>query len=383
MPYGLQLSGPQPTKGASIGMSIPRHPGDITCDWLSAVLSSDDTPVRVSEVDVAAIGTGQTGATYRVSVSYADDAGSLPDTFVIKLPAQDDTVRDRVTIGYRSECAFYTAVADRVQVPTPQCFYCEISDDAFDYALLLADQAPAAQGDQLAGCGEQQARLAVTALAGLHGPSWCDPVWLDLPGIAFARPDEASAKGLGEVARMSLEITVDKLGDRMSVADRETFTAAMGLVAPWLLAERDRFALLHGDYRLDNLLFYPDASRVTVVDWQTLGVGLPARDLAYFTATSLKPELRSAIEKDLVDEYYRALSGYGVAGYDRETCWRDYRLGMPQALLISALGFAFATATDRGDDMVLTMLARGCQAIRDLGTLDLIGQYPSGAATTS
>ena len=383
MSYGLQLSGPQPTKGASIGMSIPRHPGDITRDWLSAVLSSDDTPVRVSEVDVAAIGTGQTGATYRVSVSYADDAGSLPDTFVIKLPAQDDTVRDRVTIGYRCECTFYNVVAGRVRVPTPQCFYCEISDDAFDYALLLADQAPAAQGDQLAGCGEQEARLAVTALAGLHGPSWCDPVWLDLPGIAFARPDQASAEGLGEVARMSLEITLDKLGDRMSVADRETFTAAMGLVAPWLLAERDRFALLHGDYRLDNLLFYPDASRVTVVDWQTLGVGLPARDLAYFTATSLKPELRSAIEKDLVDEYYRALSGYGVAGYDRETCWRDYRLGMPQALLISALGFAFATATDRGDDMVLTMLARGCQAIRDLGTLDLIGQYPSGAATTS
>ena len=53
----------------------------------------------------------------------------MPHTFVIKLPAQDDTVRDRVTIGYRSECAFYTAVADRVQVPTPQCFYCEISDE--------------------------------------------------------------------------------------------------------------------------------------------------------------------------------------------------------------------------------------------------------------
>jgi hypothetical protein len=197
-------------------------------------------------------------------------------------------------------------------------------------------------------------------------------MWLDFPGIAFARPDEASAQGLGEVARMSLEITLDKLGDRMTATDRDTFTAAMGLVAPWLLAERDRFALLHGDYRLDNMLFYPDTSRVTVVDWQTLGVGLPARDLAYFTATSLKPELRSAIEQDLVDEYHRALSGYGVTGYDRETCWRDYRLGMPQALLISALGFAFATATDRGDDMVLTMLARGCQAIRDLGTLDLI-----------
>jgi hypothetical protein len=355
-------------------MSIPRYPGDITREWLSAVLSDDGTRVEVSGVDVVAIGTGQTGATYRVSATYASDAGPLPDTFVIKLPAQDDTVRDRVTIGYRSECAFYDAVADRVRVPTPQCFCCEISDDALDYVLLLADQAPAAQGDQIAGCGEQEARLAVVALAGLHGPSWCDPVWLDFKGIAFTRPDEASAKGLGEVAVMSADITLDKLGDRMSAADRETFTTAMGLVAPWLLAEQDRFALLHGDYRLDNMLFYPDASRVTVVDWQTLGVGLPARDLAYFTATSLKPELRSAIERDLVDEYHRALSGYGVTGYDRETCWRDYRLGMPQALLISALGFAFATATDRGDDMVLTMLSRGCQAIRDLRTLELIAE---------
>jgi Phosphotransferase enzyme family len=356
-------------------MSIPRYPDDITAEWLSTVLSSDDASVRVSDVDVAAVGTGQTGATYRVSVGYAGDPGQLPDSFVIKLPAQDDTVRDRVAIGYRSECAFYTEVADRVRVPTPQCFYCDISDDALDYALLLADQAPAVQGDQIAGCGEREARLAVTALAGLHGPSWCDPVWLDFPGIAFARPDEASANGLGEVARMSAEITMDKLGERMSAADRETFTTAMGLVTPWLLAEQNRFAVLHGDYRLDNMLFYPDATRVTVVDWQTLGVGLPARDLAYFTATSLKPELRSTIEKDLVDEYHTALSGYGVTGYDRETCWRDYCLGMPQALLISALGFAFATATDRGDDMVLTMLARGCQAIRELGTLELIDQY--------
>ena len=274
-------------------VAIPRYPDDITAEWLSTVLSNRGTPVRLSDVDVTSIGTGQTGATYRISATYAGDAGSLPDTFVIKLPAQDDTVRDRVVIGYRSECAFYTGVADRVRVPIPQCFYCEISDDAMDYALLLADQAPAVQGDQIAGCGEREARLVVTALAGLHGPSWCDPFWLNFPGIAFARPDEASAGGLGEVARMSAEITLDKLGDRMSAADRETFTTAMGLVTPWLLAERDRFALLHGDYRLDNLLFSPDAAGVTVVDWQTLGVGLPARDLAYFTATSLKPELRA------------------------------------------------------------------------------------------
>ncbi|KNB81389.1 hypothetical protein ACS03_27395 [Klebsiella variicola] len=110
-----------------------------------------------------------------------------------------------------------------------------------------------------------------------------------------------------------------------------------------------------------------------MVDWQTLGVGLPARDLAYFTATSLDSPLRAAIEEELVADYHRALVAGGVSGYNLETCWRDYRLGVLQAPLISALGFAFAAATERGDDMVLTMLGRGCRAIRELGTLELIG----------
>lgn len=354
-------------------VSIPRYPADVTPAWLSAALSGGGAAVDVAEVDVVAIGTGQTGATYRVSARYATDPGDLPGTFVIKLPAQDDTVRDRVAIGYRSECAFYSSVADRVRVPTPRCFYSEISDDAMEFALLLADQAPAVQGDQLAGCGETEASLAVTALAGLHAPSWCDRVWLGFPDIPFARPDEAGAAGMGAVAKMSADITLDKLGDRMSAEDRETFSAAMGSVEPWLLAEYDRFALLHGDYRLDNLLFEPGRSRVTVVDWQTLGVGLPARDLAYFTATSLDSQLRASLEGRLVDTYHGALTAGGVTDYDRDACWRDYRLGALQAPLISALGFAFAAATERGDDMVLTMLDRGCRAIRELGTLDLVG----------
>jgi hypothetical protein len=353
-------------------VSIPRHPAEVTPEWLSTALSKRGAPVEVSDVQIAAIGTGQTGATYRVKAGYASDPAGLPPTFVIKLPAQDDTVRDRVVIGYRSECAFYTSVADRVQVPTPQCYHCEITEDATQFALLLADQAPAVQGDQLAGCDESEARLAVTALAGLHAPTWCDAVWLDFPGIAFGRPDEAGANGMGEVAQMSADITLEKLGDRMSADDRDTFRAAMDLVAPWLLTEYDRFALLHGDYRLDNMLFDPGRTRISVVDWQTLGVGLPARDLAYFTATSLNSQLRASIEGQLVAAYHRVLSSCGVKDYDRETCWRDYRLGVLQAPLISALGFAFAAATERGDEMVLTMLTRGCRAIRDLRTLELI-----------
>lgn len=350
--------------------TIPRGPADVTAEWLSAAVGGD-----VDGVDVTPIGTGQTGATYRVAATYASNPAGLPETYVIKLPAQDDAVRGGVVLGYLSEVAFYARVADHVAAPTPQCFYSDITDDGSDFALLLADMSPAVQGDQIAGSTLQEARLAVVALAGLHGPSWCDPTWLDLAEVAMPKPGNADgAKGLGDVARMAVEMTLDKLGAMVPPPDGETATAAMSMVTPWLMAEPCRYSLMHGDYRLDNLLFDPDRTRVTVVDWQTLGVGLPARDLSYFTATSLVPDLRASTEQQLVGDYYDALLGYGVTGYDRETCWRDYRLGMLQAPLITCLGCAFAASTERGDEMMAVMLSRGCQAIRDLQTLELIGE---------
>ena len=346
--------------------AIPAGPTDVTSQWLTSALGVDVTAATVTPV-----GTGQTGATYRVALEYAS-ATELPATLIVKLPSQDEAVRERVALGYKSEHAFYTEVADTLAMPLPRCYYCEIDRDGADFVMLLADLAPAVQGDQLQGCSLVEARLAAQALAGLHGPRWCDPAWLTFTGATMPRPDADFARGLGELAVMAADTTLSKLGERMSPQDRDTLTETAALVGRWLLLEPDRFSLLHGDYRLDNLLYDPERTRVTVVDWQTLTVGLPARDLAYFTGTSLVPELRAEVEAGLVDDYHRELLGHGVTGYDRDTCWRDYRLGAPQITLITTFGFAFAATTERGDDMVLTMLERGCRAIRELGTLDLI-----------
>ncbi len=349
--------------------AIPRYPSDVTGGWLAGILSRPGAPVEVKTVEVTPVGTGQTGATFRIKATYAADADNLPTSFILKLPAGDDAVRDRVTLGYRSECAFYQSVADVVTIPIPQCYHVDIADEGASYALLLADQAPAVQGDQIAGCGLPEARLAVRALAGLHGPTWCDPRWQTFPGLAMSVVGEDAIRGLGDISKMAAGITIEKLGTRLNAEDSETLVAAMDLVTPWLLNAPERFALLHGDYRLDNLLF--DGERVSVVDWQTLGVGLAGRDLAYFTGTSLEPALRAQAEKGLVGEYHRALLATGVSDYDAETCWHDYLLGMIQVPLISALGCAFAVETERGDDMMAAMLRRGCAAIRDLGTLEL------------
>ncbi|MGO4444964.1 phosphotransferase family protein [Mycobacterium sp. 2YAF39] len=352
-------------------MGIPRGPEDVTPAWLGSVLDAD-----VCEVEVTAIGTGQTGATYRVSATYATPQPELPDSFAVKLSAQDDAVRERVALGYRSEVEFYTRIADQMRIPVPRSFHCDISADGADVVLLLGDMTPAVQGDQIAGCSEDEAGLAVEALAGLHGPSWCDPEWMELAAIVMPKPgDDDAAKGLGDISKMAADIVIDRLGARISPEDQETFAAAMSAVTPWLRAEPKRYALMHGDYRLDNMLFDPDRTRITVVDWQTVGIGLPGRDLAYFTGTSLEPQARAEIERGLVERYHRTLLGYGITDYDAETCWRDYRLGAVQVPLLVGLGTAFASTTDRGDDMMLAMLSRGCQAIRDLDTLELIASY--------
>ena len=86
----------------STSLPIPGRPTDVTPSWLSAALSAGGEPVQVTDVDVVPVGTGQTGATYRIAATYAANPAGLPDTFVIKLPVQDDAVKGGVTLGYLS-----------------------------------------------------------------------------------------------------------------------------------------------------------------------------------------------------------------------------------------------------------------------------------------
>ena len=179
--------------------SAPFHadPTDVTPAWLGRYWVAD-----VRDVDVTPIGTGQTGATYRVSATYADEQTDLPGTFAIKLPAQDDTVRERVALGYRSEVEFYTDVADQVRIPVPALLLQRHHRRRGGFRAGARRYGARGAGRSDRGLHAQEARLAVEALAGLHGPSWCDPAWLGLVGHLDA---ETGRRGRGEGPRRRLE----------------------------------------------------------------------------------------------------------------------------------------------------------------------------------
>lgn len=335
---------------------------DLTPGWLTAALRAGGLDAAVDAVTAERIGHGQMGANFRLRL---EGTGDLPSTLVAKLGAGED--RSIVAGGYRKEVAFYRDLAATVAVRHPHCHHVSANDDASVFTLLLADLAPAEVGDQLAGCGPVEARQAVENLAALHGPRWCDPTLWDHPELDPT--DQDGAAFLGEVFRSAVATFVDQYRAELGDGDEALLRDVVEVLPTWITGRPERFAMLHGDYRLDNLLFAADG--VHAVDWQTVGAGHPGRDLAYFLETSLEPAVRRAHQDELAAAYADALRAHGV---DPGDVADDLRWGTLQGPMITVLGAVYATAqpTPRSDAMFLTMLRRSLAAIRDLDPLALL-----------
>ncbi len=345
------------------------RPEDLTADWLTAALQESAPGANVRSVTIEPIGSGQTGASVRLHLDAGDD---LPATLVAKTAGGDRSARERVAAGYRSEVGFYTEFRDRVRIRTPRCWHAEISDDRCSFVLLLDDLAPARPGVQVDGCTVEQAVDAVRNLAGLHAPLWNDPTlfdhrdWLTTTSWSARRSSVASPRAPREefVTRYAAE-----LGE-----DAATLRRAAALTAPWALIDTGVTVLVHGDYRLDNLMFPDHGDGVVALDWQTIALAPPGRDLAYFLTTSLLVDDRRAHEQVLVAEYLDELRRLGVDDLSFEQCFADYRLGVLQAPMITMIGCAYATRerSESSDSMFLAMATRAAAALRDLDSFALV-----------
>ena len=350
------------------GVAPVDRPEDLTPAWVTAALRQGGHEVTVSAVATEPIGHGQVGANYRLRLQ---GDGPLPGTLVAKMGAGED--RSMVANGYRNEVTFYLDLAPTVAVATPRCWFGAMTDDATVFTLLLEDLAPAEPGDQVAGCSPDEAEAAAVNLAGLHGPRWCDPTLYEHPELNAV--DDDGAAFLGAVFASAVAIFVERYRAEIDDDGERVLQRFAEAVPTWITARSERFALGHGDYRLDNLLFDPTGG-VHAVDWQTLSVGQPGRDLAYFCGTSLEVEVRRVHEEAVVTAYRGALLGHGVDGtaYSAATAFEDYRLGVLQGPLITVLGVAYATAgrSERADAMFLTMFRRSLAAIEDLQPFALL-----------
>nr|MDT0667284.1 hypothetical protein [Micromonospora sp. DSM 115978] len=144
---------------------------------MTSVRRAGGTDAEVTGLRYEAIGTGQSGSSYRFHLdakpgdakpgdakpgdAKPGDAHEVPASVVIKTAAGAPDVRKRLAPGYRSEVGFYRTFAPTTLIRAPRCWSAELSADSRRFTLVMEDAHPARPGRQVDGCTVGQATLAV------------------------------------------------------------------------------------------------------------------------------------------------------------------------------------------------------------------------------
>ena len=300
--------------------AIPVTFDALTPDWLTETLRAGGLigDARVTTVQWTPVGqgVGVLCQLARLSLSYDRPSAGAPASLVAKLPSPSEQTRAMAHAFhfYEREVAFYRDLRDEVGIHTARPYYA-VSDPATqDFTLLLEDLGDRRLGDQVAGVSAEDATLAVAELAKLHAPWWNSPrlAALDWMPVADSPVNKAGmsfypqAWPLFQQQGHTIPPRLQAVGERMDVACMQIL---------------DRFGqgprtICHGDYRSDNFFFGRDGQPpLTVVDWQIALQSAGVYDVAYFLSQSVAPEVRRAIERDLLRSYHEALLAGGVRDY--------------------------------------------------------------------
>ena len=335
---------------------IPTGMDDLTVSWLTHAIGPEFGGATVKDVARRQIGTGQIADSVRLDLTW-DPPGAGPPSLVAKVTSGSEASRQAAlsTRTYEVEVGFYSTLADRLPVRRPACYWTGFDGTKAAYGVVLEDLAPAEQGDQMRGCSIEEAGLAIDELARLHAPFWGkgDEV-ATLPWIT--RGSSTTSPTMAPFLQALLPGFFERYGDRLTPGVRELIERVVPKYAdakPYAGPE----AVVHGDYRNDNLMFGGVDGRVCVLDWQTVSIGPPVADVSYFLGGSLLPDDRRDHERELLERYCGKLGDQGV-DLDLDTCLTAYRRFAFSGLNMAIFASMIVGRTDRGDEMFIAMADR-------------------------
>ncbi|MFM5918502.1 MAG: phosphotransferase [Novosphingobium sp.] len=350
---------------------FPTHPGEVTPDWLNERLQASGVldGASVCAVEWQPIGTGQVGDSARFQLTY-DRPTLAPATVAGKFPAADQTSRGTAAAFglYAKEVGFYRELAPQLAVRVPGVLAAEIADDGVDFILLFEDLGPARGGNQLDSCSLADAQSAMRQAAALHAPSWENQAILS---TEWLHPREGHIDQVKALYGPAQAIFRDRYAgvlepEYMAICERLSEASDH-----WFGREGSSKCLLHGDFRLDNMLFDIQGGKepIAVLDWQTVAVGNALTDIGYFMGTGIGNALRELHEDELLDLYCAEMSARDVA-LNRDAIWDDYVLGALHGVSTAVFSAAYVERTERGDANFLSMARGGCALALAHGSLE-------------
>lgn len=342
--------------------AFPAHPDAVAPEWLSQRLRAAGVldGGTVTALEWEPIGTGQVGDSVRFSVSY-DRPNAGPQTIAGKFPAADPTSRaTAAAFGlYAKEVGFYRELCPALDVRVPQTIVAEVAADGIDFILLFEDLGPARGGNQLAGCTIEDARAAIHQAAALHAPSFGNTA---LTGVDWLKPPPDLIARLAVLYANAHTIFRERYSGLLAPELMQVCEGLNTSIGLWFGREGGTKSLIHGDFRLDNMLFdiQGGAEPIAVLDWQTVALGNGLTDVGYFLGCGIGSTLRRAHEDELLALYCDEMSRRGVT-MNRAEIWDDYRIGALHGVSTAVFSAAYVERTPRGDENFLSMARGACE----------------------
>ncbi len=340
----------------------------ISADWLQRAFAAGGVviPQRLAlEPEITPIGHGTTSETVRVRASYNSGTITAPTSAICKIGRPLPNALG-TTSPFERERQAYALFGPEPAFRVPRVYF-SAADASGLCNLLLEDLSVSARpGDQIAGCSFADASAVVRELARFHCAWWNrteldETEWLSRPHQFLP----AYAKGAAVIAEW--------LADRIAPDALGVMHAFGALAARWLDQAVARRTLIHGDPRVDNILFEetPQGTRACLIDWQSLRLGDPMADVAYFLSGSVSPDDRRAGERDLLAQYVSIIAKVDPT-YTIELAIASYRANMVSGLWMTVIAAAYVERTEHNADLLVALLMRNASAVNDWGNLDVI-----------
>jgi hypothetical protein len=339
---------------------LPETHAQITPAFLSPILRSAGVLRRAAVTAVHVEPLAPDGASSfnaqlaRLRLTYDAPEAEAPRSLIAKLPTRNVELQHNAAVfqpGAR-ECWFYRQGVARTLVDVPRCYFGAVDAVVGESFLLLEDLAPARTGNRMNGVSSEEAELALRSLARMHA-AW----WGAERELAHLMDNIAEAQGLVEqLYRRSWPRFLERAAFEIPGDVRRFGDCLVGRVAATeALLDHSPRTLVHGDFRLENMLFGSRHGKPVcwVIDWEDIQFWSGMFDVAWFLGGCLRVE-ESDREEQLARYYYQVLTSAGVAGYSWAQCYHDYRCAMFSAFV---QGILMAAALDP-DDATARALAR-------------------------
>lgn len=344
-------------------------PEEMTADWFEVALRDAGVldGASITSIDSEVVGGGLMARMLRVGLTY-DGPTSAPATVIAKFPTDDPgSLGLAQAMGfYEQEVRFYQDLAPLLgNMSLPRCYSASISEDGQNFTLVLEDLSSTTRpGDVLTESSVEECAAALEQLAAFQAPLWNSSTVAALPWLSDRTRTFAIFDGL----TAGLKPFVGRFGAALDPAHVALFETVLPRAGEWARSWESPTVVQHGDFRSDNLMFgaAPGAPPVTVIDFQTLRLGPPGVDPAYFLGSSLSTATRRAVERDLVAGYHERLVAGGVTGFSGEDCWTAYRQGALYGVCLFVGMASQVESTERGDRVIVDQIRRYADMALDL-----------------